>query len=60
MTDDDEIECSLPFARLPQCICDKGSGEPPTKLQMMHCKIGGGPCSARYRQHESDKADDAR
>lgn len=39
------IECNLPFERLPCCACDPGSGDPPTKLQMLECKMRGGPCA---------------
>lgn len=38
------IKCNMPFDRLPQCACDPGSGDPPTKQQMLECKISGGPC----------------
>jgi len=39
------IECNSPWQRVPQCGCDLGSGEPPTKLKRMECQLRGGPCA---------------
>ena len=45
MADDVEpISVNLPWERVPVCACDKGVGPPPTKQQMMECKIRNGPC----------------
>jgi hypothetical protein len=50
--------CNLPFERLPQCGCDPGSGEPPSKLKMMECRMRGGPCSPNPTSPEEKKARD--
>jgi hypothetical protein len=48
MDDAEPIPCNLPFERLPACHCDTGKGDPPTKLQMMECRIRGGMCAPDY------------
>jgi len=39
-----ETVVNLPFSRVPTCACDRGVGDPPTKLQRMECRMRGGPC----------------
>jgi len=34
----------IPEKRKPACACDSGYGKPPPKLQMLECKMKGGPC----------------
>lgn len=51
-----KTECNLPFERLPQCACDSGAGEPPTKQAMLECQLRGGPCSATYYEKNPDAA----
>ncbi len=45
-----EIECNLPFERMPACACDPGAGDPPTKQKMMECRLRGGACSPDYHE----------
>jgi hypothetical protein len=40
--------CNLPFERVPQCACDSGTGDPPTKEQQADCRWNDGPCSPSY------------
>ena len=39
------IEVNLPFERVPQCACDRGTGPKITKRQMLECRLRGGPCA---------------
>ena len=41
---DDTTEVNLPFERVPQCACDDGKGEPPSRIKRLECKMRGGPC----------------
>lgn len=43
-----EIECNLPFQRLPVCACDPGHGKPPTRLQRLECRARRGRCSLQW------------
>jgi hypothetical protein len=36
--------CNPPFERTPQCACDLGTGEPPTKMAKLECYLRRGPC----------------
>ena len=38
------IKCNSPWERVPCCSCDPGHGPQPTALQMLECKMRGGPC----------------
>lgn len=59
MDEVEPIECNLPFQRLPWCACDLGTGEPPTTLQMLECKVRGGPCHPDYVKNNPDAAEPA-
>jgi hypothetical protein len=50
MDDVEPIEVNLPFQRLPWCACDPGTGESPTILKMLECKIAGGRCHPDYEK----------
>jgi hypothetical protein len=41
------VPVNSPFDRVPQCACDPGTGEPPSKLKQLECKARGGPCSGK-------------
>jgi len=45
------LPVNSPFERVPVCACDKGTGEPPPQLQILECKMRGGPCAQQEEQH---------